>query len=356
MSWRTNGLGRAVLSALHFSGAGGLMAPLTRGAGVVFSLHHIQRERPDGFCPNRAQSVTPEFLDAVVALVRERGFDVLSLDEVHFRLAEGDLDRPFACFTFDMGYKDVLRHAHPIFRKHGLPFAVYLASDYVDGRGDLWWAALEKVVGAARVVELRMDGMVRRLACRTVAEKSATYHKLHRWLRGLAEDDARQTVAELCRAHAVDVADLCSRFVMDWDEVRELGRDPLVTLGAHTRRHYALSRLPIAGARLEIEESVRRIEAELKRPCRHFSYPYGDARGACQRDFDLVRELGLRTGVTARKDLVRPRHSRALTALPRIALNGEFQHARYVKVMLSGVPYALSNGIRSVQLRTAMAR
>jgi peptidoglycan/xylan/chitin deacetylase (PgdA/CDA1 family) len=356
MSWRTNGLKRAVLSALHFSGAGGLMAPLTRGAGVIFSLHHVRRERTDTFAPSRAQSVAPDFLDAVVDLVRERGFDILSLDQLHYRLAEGDLDRPFACFTFDIGYKDVLQHAHPIFRKHGLPFAVYLATDYVDGRGDVWWLALEAAVRAAKVVELKMDGVVRRLACGTVAQKAASFHKLHRWLRGLAEDDARQTVAELCRAHGVDVADLCSRVVMDWDEVKELGRDPLVTIGAHTRRHHALSGLPVATARLEIESGVQRIEAELGRPCRHFSYPYGDARGACQRDFDLVRELGLKTAVTTRKDLVRPRHSRALTALPRIALNGEFQHARYVKVILSGVPYALSNGMRSVQLRTGAAR
>ena len=350
MSWRTNGLKRAALSALYFSGAGGLMAPLTQGAGVIFSLRRICSQKADAFAPNRSHSVTPEFLDTVVALVRERGFDVLSLDEMHFRLSEGDLDRPFACFTFDDGCKDVLRYASPIFRKHGLPFAVYLATDYTDGRGDLWWLALEEAVRAADIIELKIAGVARKLVCGTTAEKTAAYHKLHRWLRSIAETDARHTVAELCRAHGVDRSGLCGSLVMDWDEVRELGRDPLVTIGAHTRRHYALSGLPLAGARLEIEESVQRIEVELGRPCRHFSYPYGDGRSACRREFALVRELGLKTAVTTRKDLVRAHHSRALTALPRVALNGEFQHARYVKVMLSGVPYALSHGVRSVQL------
>jgi peptidoglycan/xylan/chitin deacetylase (PgdA/CDA1 family) len=356
MSWRTNGLKRVALSALHFSGADGLMAPLTRGAGVIFSLHHVGAKRQGAGAPDRTRTVTPEFLDAVVGLVRERGFDVLSLDDVHFRLSGGDLDRPFACFTFDVGYKDVLHNARPIFRKHGLPFAIYLASDYVDGRGDPWWLALEMVVGVAKVVELKMDGVVRRLACATAAEKAARYHELHRWLRGLAEDDARQIVAELCRAHGVDTAGLCRSAVLGWDEVKELSRDRSVTIGAHTRRHYALSGLSVASAQLEIEASVQRIESELGLPCRHFSYPYGDIGSACQRDFDIVRELGFETAVTARKDLVRARHSRELTALPRIALNGEFQHARYVKVMLSGIPYVLSNGVRSVQRRTAAAR
>lgn len=356
MSWRTNGLKRVALSALHFSGADGLMAPLTRGAGVIFSLHHVGEKRQDTAAPDRTRSVTPEFLDTVVGLVRERGFDVLSLDEVHFRLSEGDLDSPFACFTFDVGYKDVVQNARPIFRKHGLPFAIYLASDYVDGRGDLWWLALEMAVRAAKVVELKMDGAGRRLVCGTAAEKAACYHKLHRWLCSLAEDDARQIVAELCQVHGVETAGLCRSAVMGWDEVKELSRDRSVTIGAHTRRHYALSGLSVASAQMEIEASAKRIESELGLPCRHFSYPYGDVRSACRRDFDIVRELGFKTAVTARKDLVRARHSRALTALPRIALNGEFQHARYVKVMLSGIPYVLSNGVRPVQRRTAAAR
>jgi peptidoglycan/xylan/chitin deacetylase (PgdA/CDA1 family) len=355
MSWQTSSLKRVALSALHFSGADGLMAPLTRGAGVIFSLHRVSPEKTGAFAPNRTRCVTPEFLDTAIRLVIERGFDVLSLDEVHFRLSEGDLDRPFTCFTFDGGYKDVLQHAYPIFRRHKQPFAVYLATDYADGRGDLWWLALEEAVRAAEIVELKIDGAVRKLACVTAAEKTATYHKLYAWLGGIAEDDARQTVAELCRVHGVDASGLCRSLMMNWDEVRVLATDPLVTVGARTRRHYTLSRLPFAGARLEIEASVQRIEAEVGRPCRHFSYPYGDARSACRREFDLVRELGLKTAVTSRKDLVRPHHSRCLTALPRVALNGEFQHARYVKVMLSGVPYAWSAGMRSVHLRSTAA-
>lgn len=349
MSWRNNGPKRAALSALHFSGASGLLAPLTRGAGVVFSLRHVGFENEDGLAPERADNVTPQFLEAVIGLVYDRGFDVLSLDEVHFRLSEGDLDTPFACFTFDDGYKDVLQHAYPIFRRHHLPFAVYVATDYTDGRGDLWWRALEKIVRTAKSVELKMDGVVRKLACGTAAEKTATYHKLHRWLRGIAEDHARQTVAELCRVHGVDVSGLCRSFVMGWDEIRDLSRDPLVTIGARTRRHYALSGLSVGGARLEVEASVRRIETELGRRCRHFSYPYGDARSACRREFDLVRELGLKTAVTMQKGVLQPGHSRALTALPRMALDGEFQHPRYVKLMLSGISHGPSRGARPAQ-------
>ena len=138
MSRRTTKLLRAGLSALHYSGADGMLAPLTRGVGACFTLHHVRPEPVERFHPNRILSVTPEFLDGVIHQVVENGFEIVSLDEAHFRLAEGDFERPFVCFTFDDGYKDNLEYAYPIFRRYGLPFAIYVPTDFADGVGDLW--------------------------------------------------------------------------------------------------------------------------------------------------------------------------------------------------------------------------
>lgn len=127
---------------------------------------------------------------------------------------------------------------------------------------------------------------------------------------------------------------------MSWPELRDLASDPLVTIGAHTRRHLALAKLTRAEAGLEIEESVRRLETELGRAVRHFSYPYGDEGSAGPREFDLARELGLATAVTTAKGLIHAHHTTATTGLPRVSLNGNYQNTRYVKVMLSGAPFS----------------
>src|SRR5262249_24209000 len=147
----------------------------------------------------------------------------------------------------------------------------------------------------------KIDGAMERLKCGTPAEKNAAFRTLYWWLRSIDEADARGFVRELCRGIDVDPDALAPELIMTWDEIRHLAADPLVTIGAHTRRHYALARLTLAEAQAEIEEGVRRIERETGRTCRHFSYPYGDALSAGQREFDLVKELSLRTGVTTRK-------------------------------------------------------
>ncbi len=353
MSRRTTRLMKAALSALHFSGADGLLSPLTSGVGVIFTLHHVWPDEPGEFEPNRILKVTPSFLEAVVKIVVARGFEVLSLDEVEQRLAEGDHDRPFACFTFDDGYRDNRTYAYPIFKRHGLPFAVYVPTDFPEGRGDLWWLKLEKVIAALTTVEVKMQGAWRRFECRDPAQKDLAFDQIYWWLRSISEIEARGIVADLCRLHSVDVSTLCSDLVMTWDEIRDLASDPLVTIGAHTRSHLALSKLSASEARLEISESVRRIEAELGRRCRHFSFPYGDQASAGARDFEIARELGLATAVTTCKGLIHRKHARQLHSLPRLSLNGEFQKERYVKVMLTGAPFALWNMASKLSLRPA---
>jgi peptidoglycan/xylan/chitin deacetylase (PgdA/CDA1 family) len=329
------------MSALHFTGISRLLARLTGGVGVIFMLHRVRPGSDRDFAPNRMLEITPEFLDQTIRLVVARGFEVLSLDDINARISEGDFDRPFACFTFDDGYRDNRDFAYPIFRRHGLPFAIYAPTDFVDGRGDLWWIKLEMVIAAAESIDLRMDGVATRIETATTAQKNEAFDRIYGWLRALPEAEARSIVAELCWSHGIATEGLCRELIMDWDELRDLAGDPLVTIGAHTRRHLALAKLTRAEARLEMEESLRRLEGELGRPVRHFSFPYGDEASAGPREFELARELGLDTAVTSRGGLIRTHHALSTIGLPRVALNGDFQSPRYVKVLLTGAPFAL---------------
>jgi hypothetical protein len=81
---------------------------------------------------------------------------------------------------------------------------------------------------------------------------------------------------------------------MKWDEIRTMAADPLVTICAHTKGHFAISKLSDERADEEMAGSADRIEQELGRPI-HFSFPYGDPGSAGPRDFALAREAGFKT-------------------------------------------------------------
>lgn len=336
------------LKALHYSGLGRLLAPFTRGIGVIFMLHRVLPGRPSGFAPNDILQLEPEFLDAVLAQLREAGLDIVSMDEARARIAAGGMERRFACFTLDDGYRDNRDHALPVFRKHGAPFTVYVPSAFADGAGGLWWLALERAIAAARDVSFDFGSGPERLASSSVNEKRLAYRRIYWWLRDCGEDRQRDTVAELCERHGVDRRAICREAIMGWDELREFARDPLVTIGAHTARHFAIGRLPPERARQELAEGADRLEAELGVRPAHLSYPYGDAASAGPRDFEMAAELGFETAVTTRKGVVFPAHGEHLTALPRVSLNGAYQSLLYTRLYLTGAPFALWNGFRKI--------
>jgi polysaccharide deacetylase len=118
---------------------------LHQGRGVIFMLHQVRSDPAQEFEPNRILRVTPDFLDSVIESTLEAGFDVISLDDVPHRLEEGS-ERPFAAFTLDDGYRDNREFAYPIFKRHSIPFTIFVSSDFADGNPELWWLTLEEVL------------------------------------------------------------------------------------------------------------------------------------------------------------------------------------------------------------------
>jgi peptidoglycan/xylan/chitin deacetylase (PgdA/CDA1 family) len=340
---------RLGLEALYFTGGHFWLRPWLGGVGAILTLHHVRP--PDGseFRPNQLLEVTPRFLDAAINRVRSAGLDLVSLDEMHRRLSSGEAGRRFACFTFDDGYRDVLRHAYPILRKHEVPFAIYLPTSFPDRLGELWWLVLEAIIARNNRIGLVINGEDRRFDCATLGDKRDLYDSIYWWLRGLpSEDEMRRVVRDLAARYHVDTAALCADLCMTWAELEQLAADPLVTIGAHTVNHVRLAKVPADEARREMRMSAAVIEAALGKRPKHLSYPVGDRTSAGPREFAMARELGFLTAVTTRPGVLFPEHREHLTALPRVSLNGEYQKPRYVPVMVSGAPTALWNRFRRV--------
>jgi peptidoglycan/xylan/chitin deacetylase (PgdA/CDA1 family) len=338
---------RGGLESLYFSGAHIALRPFVGGVGAILTLHHVRPPRPDRFQPNRLLEVSPGFLTRVIKALRRSDLDLVSLDEMHRRMVEGDFSRRFACLTFDDGYRDTLQWAYPILKEAGVPFAIYIPTSFPDRLGELWWLVLEAVIARNDRIGLVIGGRDRKFDCRTVAEKRALFDELYWWLRSRPmEAELREAVRNLAAFYHVDIAAFCSELCMSWRELAELATDPLVTIGAHTVTHPTLAKLTKDNARSEMDLSRSVIEAALAVRPQHLSYPFGDRTSAGAREFEIAAELGFKTAVTTRPGVLFPEHARRLMALPRISLNGDYQRIRYVRVLLSGAATAMWNGFR----------
>jgi peptidoglycan/xylan/chitin deacetylase (PgdA/CDA1 family) len=340
---------RAGLEALYLTGAHHLLRPIFAGVGAIFMLHHVRPRRDAEFQPNRHLEIEPEFLRAILTHLRTQGVDVITMDEVHQRLVERNFSRRFACLTLDDGYRDNRDFALPVLREFDAPSTVYVASDFAQGTGQLWWIALETVIAKASSIEATIAGAAVRFDTGTPAAKQAAFDRLHDWLRELPDpDDLPREISALCARYGVDQAAICRELCMSWEELKSFVADPLVSIGAHSITHCNLARQTAANAAYEIATSRERIEAALQCPVIHFAYPYGDKIAAGAREFALAHGAGFKTAVTTRPGMLFPESAQYPTALPRVSLNGNYQDARILPVLTSGAATAMWNGFRRI--------
>jgi peptidoglycan/xylan/chitin deacetylase (PgdA/CDA1 family) len=338
------------LDVLYYSGASAALRRFFGGNGAIFMLHHVfpGGGKVQGFAPNAGLEVTPEFLDQVISMLKSSGFDLVNLGEAADRIENGG--RPFAAFTLDDGYRDNLVHAQPVFARHGCPYTIFVAPAIADGTCELWWRGLELAIARNGKVTAGINGETLHIPTSTVEEKWQAWKVLYWPVRRMEQHAQRTWITEFCGRHGIDLQAMCREAAMNWDELRQISADPLCTIGAHTIHHFNVKALSAEESLGEMTGSADRIESELGKRPEFFSYPYGDETSAGPREFELARAAGFKAAVTTRKGMIFDAHRDHPTALPRFSLAGEYQNLRYVRALLSGVPFALFNGMRTVNV------
>lgn len=315
----------------------------SRGHGAIFMLHLVRPEDKRAFRPNAHLEITPEFLDLAIRQLTSDGFEFVAIDEVPERLARTPGDRPFAAFTLDDGYANNLHHAAPVFARHAVPFTVYVTAGFVEATHTMWWETLAELLHRVETLEIDLGSGPVVLAARGVAEKLAAFDRIAEMITG--GGDERLAIARLDAAamqNGVDPLALTRQLTMRPDELTELTRLPLASLGAHTISHRNLCLLSDEELDRELAVSAALVRDLTGRPATSFAYPYGNARTVSAREARAVERHGFSLAVTTRSATLTPDRNRRLSLLPRISLNGYYQKARYASVLASGLPFVLS--------------
>ncbi|HME61444.1 MAG TPA: glycosyltransferase [Candidatus Binatia bacterium] len=111
-------------------------------------------------------------------------------------------------------------------------------------------------------------------------------------------------------------SELNGRPMLSWSKVEALTRAG-IHVGAHTRTHPDLTKIPLESAQDEIEGSKLDLERQLKMPIQIFSYPFGEINAQVQ---NLVEAAGFFGSCTVRAGLntaITPLH-----ALRRVEIHG----------------------------------
>lgn len=340
---------KIILNSLYFSGIQSLMTRHFGGAGAILMLHRVQNSKKTPFSPNHHHhlSTSPEFLDRMILSRKTAGYDFITMDEVAKRIANPQDyvgEKPFLSITLDDGYRDNLTSAVPVFRRHQVPYTIYIAPAMTESKAPLWWEDIELVIAAQKKVSVDLTTGRQEFDVSTTEKKNVAYKFLmDNLLLNTDQYVQREIVAKFCKAYGFDCEGHVRNSLMNWDELISLSKDPLCTLGAHTIHHFALSKLPLENAKQEIIESRDILNTKIGYVPQHLAYPYGFPTVAGHREFELAKELGFVTATTTRHGVIYPEHKNHMTALPRVSINGNHQSSRYVNTLLSGIPTRINN-------------
>ena len=263
-----------------------------RPVGYIYMFHMVC-PKADMLAPIDELRVSPEYFEAFLREQQER-LEFISIKEVPERMQQQRKGgKPFGVITFDDGYVDNYNYAYSILKKLGIPFAIYVSVNLVNDHTPIWNYPLiiERIV--KKNDELNIGG--RKYVCQTQEQKSETFLKLKGLLFSLPYAHLQEDFKHLFAEYLSD--DVFPRNTLTWEQIAELSKDPLCTIGSHTMTHCRLTITDIASLQYELGESKSLLEQHVCKPVEHLSYPYGWKTDVSAEAIAFAQQIGYKTAL-----------------------------------------------------------
>ena len=300
----------------------GCVSEIYEGMATIFMLHRVNELKPRKLHSNDNLKISPEYLNNFIIELKNNGYEFISMDELYSVLKTGKKVSKKIVITLDDGYKDNYNIAYPIFKKHNVPFTIYITTSFPDQNSILWWYLLEDLVIKEDEVCLKNG---QKFKCLTREQKEFSFLKIREIILKLDKDDFVKDLNYLFGNYDINWHSKNKELTINWKEIIELSNDKLCTIGSHTENHFALNKLSEIEVIEEILNAKTRLESKIQKKVEHFAYPFGSENEVGQREFDIIKALGLKTTTTTRRGNIRKKHVNYLECLPRIMLTEDFK-------------------------------
>jgi peptidoglycan/xylan/chitin deacetylase (PgdA/CDA1 family) len=305
-----------------------------QGPCAIFCLHRILPEKQvvDDISPNSNLALSEVLFSELLDFLSNK-YRVISLDDLVEHLHHGS--REFVvCLTFDDGYRDNLYYALPILEQYKCPATVFISTRLPERDDWMWWYELWEKLLHTDQLDFIFDGIKGKWDCSDQLKKKRCYTYLSSMMMRLSLNNQKILMAAVT---GLEHRRSYHEFCLNWNEIRKLDQNPLVTIGAHTHSHPILSLENEDIAIDEINKSKLILEEKLGHPIAHLAYPFGTANEAGPREYMMAQKCGFKTASTT---LCYPATLSRIYSLPRYGIE-QNSTVKDIELRISGLCNAL---------------
>jgi len=289
---------------------------------------------------NEDLAITPEFLEQTIVSLKQRGFRFISLDELKLIIQTGKKPKKKCiCITLDDGYRDNVTYGLPIFKKHDVPFTIYVSNCLPNKKAHFWWYWLEEKVHVEE--ELIWKGIS--YSTKTETEKKTVYNLIRESIKNASQTMRIKYAQEFFGKTEIDIEIESNKLALSWGELNELKNERLATIGAHTMNHLSLAYQSNEDMMFEIEKSKIELEDKLKIQIEHFAYPFGSINDANNREFEMTKKIGFKTATLNHPGNTFLKNKKSIMSLARYPLSNSTTDKK-IEQYLNGISHFAENG------------
>ena len=287
--------------------------------GYIFMLHRVDEYEAGHLWCNEHMKVTPYFLDQQIKLLKQK-YDIISFKDVPARLKQKN-KRKFIVFTMDDGYKDNYTKALPVFKNNNVPYTIFVATDFPDKKAVLWWYELEDLLLNNKSVTLS-NGIS--YPSSNYNEQCDSFLKIREEILKLNQLNLENELNQLFSNYNINWTKKCDELCLSWNEIKELQKEPLVSIGGHTQHHYNLKELNTEDdVKDEVLAGVLRLQEMTEFVPDVFAYPFGSPNEAGEREYKVLSQLPFVCSCIAYGGAC-TKYSKDNYSLPRYMFNKDF--------------------------------
>lgn len=295
------------------------------GKAIILMLHRIAPIDPHKLPENENMKISPEALESFILQAKAQGYSFISLDTLHEYLLQDHFPTSKnLIITIDDGYQDNFTYGFEIFKKHQIPFCIYLCTNFLTNP-NMWWFSLEDFLLEREHFEL--DSQTIKIT--TMREKSQAFLTLRRYILSNLNSNISTLMDKLAIPHTPSSH---KELTLTQEQISQMLEYEGFTLGNHTHSHPVFNNLSFEDLRADITQANQLIEQKFGFKPKHFAFPFGGTTEINTKYCDFIKSLQFKTCTTTRHGTIYPEHKDFLHVLPRVFLSNSSNLKNLIRI------------------------